>query len=104
MPIDVEFKKKLSISGEHKGHPVWGEVKPPTKLGIHGKIVAVDWDLCTGDGECVNVCPVGVFEMVDTPGHPASDKKSDPVNEAQCIFCLACEAVCPAQCIKVFME
>ena len=27
--------------------------------------VEVDADKCTGDEECVNVCPVGVFEMQD---------------------------------------
>jgi NAD-dependent dihydropyrimidine dehydrogenase PreA subunit len=101
MPIDPDFMKKLKPSGEHNGHKVWGEVDPPTKLGIHGTNVAVDQDLCNGDGVCVSVCPVSVFEMIDTPGHPLSDKKSDPVRESDCIACLACEASCPTQAIKI---
>ena len=104
MPIDPDFKSKRQQVGEHNGHPVWGPVEEPTKLGIHGNIVAVDFDLCIADGACIDVCPVGVFEWVDTPGHPASDKKADPVNESQCIFCLACETACPPEAIKIFME
>ncbi|HIE36795.1 TPA: ferredoxin family protein, partial [Candidatus Geothermarchaeota archaeon] len=56
------------------------------------------------DGACIDACPVGVFEWFETPGHPASDKKADPTNEDQCIFCLACETVCPVEAIKVFVE
>ena len=101
MPIDPEFMKKQKKSGEHAGHAVWGEVKPPERLGIHGTNVAVDHDICNGDSVCVSVCPVSVFEMIDTPGHPASDKKSDPVREPDCINCMACETQCPTQAIKI---
>ncbi len=41
--------------------------------------VEVDTDKCTGDEECVNVCPVGVFEM--------QDEKAVPVNEDECLGC-----------------
>ncbi len=101
MPIDPDFIKKLKVAGEHAGHAVRGEVNPPTKLGIHGTNVAVDQDACTGDGVCIDICPVSVFGWVDTPGHPASEKKSDPVNESACIFCRACEVQCPGQAIKI---
>ncbi len=101
MPIDPEFQKNLKATGEHSGHKVWGEAKPPEKLGIHGTTVAVDQDVCNGDEVCVSVCPVAVFEMVDSPGHPTSAKKSDPVNESACIQCLACEIQCPTKAIKI---
>ena len=101
MSIDPDFMKKLEKHGQHNGHDVWGIVEPPKKLGIHGTNVAVDHELCTGDAVCVSVCPVSVFEMVDSPGHPASDTKSDPVRESDCVFCLACEASCPAKAIKI---
>ncbi len=104
MPIDPEFKSKMQVVEQHEGHPVWGPIEPPTKLGIHGEKVAVDFDICIADGACIDVCPVGVFEWYDTPGHPASEKKADPVNEDQCIFCLACETACPVEAIKIFME
>ncbi len=101
MPIDPDFKNKLGKQGKHNGHDVWGEVKPPEKLGIHGTDVAVDHEICSGDAICVNVCPVNVFEMVDSPGHPVSDTKSDPARESDCIKCLACEASCPVGAIKI---
>ena len=101
MPIDSEFQKILKVTGEHSGHKVWGEMSPPSKLGIHGTKVAVDHDVCDGDEVCVNVCPVNVFEMIDSPEHPTSAKKSDPVRENDCIDCMACEVQCPVQAIKI---
>ncbi len=101
MPIDSDFKSKLNKNEEHNGHTVWGDVNPPEKLGIHGSTVAVDHDLCDGTGTCVDVCPVNVFEMIDTPGHQISDRKSDPVRESECIMCMACESQCPAEAIKI---
>jgi NAD-dependent dihydropyrimidine dehydrogenase PreA subunit len=100
MPIDPEFMSKSTV-GEHNGHKIRGEVKPPEKLGVHGTSVAVDHDVCEGDGICISICPVGVFDWVDSPGHPVSDKKSDPVNEPACVFCRACEVQCPVQAIKI---
>lgn len=100
MPIDPDFMKKSKVD-THNGHDVRGEVNPPKKLGIHGTQVAIDQDLCNGDAICVSVCPVSVFEMIDTPGHPVSEQKSDPVNEPECIFCGACEVNCPTQAIKI---
>lgn len=38
MPIDPDFQKKLETSGDHSGHKIWGEVKPPEKLRIHGQM------------------------------------------------------------------
>lgn len=103
MPIDPDFKSKRQVVSEEEGVKVWGPVNPPTVLGIHGDVVAVDWDLCNGDEICVDICPVSVFEMVDTPGHPKADKKSNPVRQEDCIFCMACEAQCPEQALKVFL-
>lgn len=100
MPIDPDFMKKPKVE-THNGHDVRGEVKPPEKLGIHGTEVAVDQDICNGDAICVSVCPVNVFEMIKTPGHPLSEEKSDPVNEPECIFCRACEVNCPTQAIMI---
>ncbi len=102
MPIDPDFKSKRQVVGEENGVKIWGPINPPTVLGIRGDTVAVDWDLCNGDEICVDTCPVSVFEMVDTPGHPKSEKKSNPVRQQDCIFCMACEAQCPEQAIKVF--
>jgi NAD-dependent dihydropyrimidine dehydrogenase PreA subunit len=101
LPIDPEFQKKCTVVGQHQGHNVWGPIDPPKKQGIHGTTVAVDWDVCTGDGICIDVCPVSLFDWADAKGHPTSEKKSDPVREPDCIKCLACETQCPTQAIKI---
>jgi len=101
LPIDPDFQSKRQVAGEHSGHKVWGPLEPPTKQGIHGTNVAVDWDVCTGDGVCINVCPVSLFDWGEASGHPISEKKSDPTRETDCIQCLACETQCPTQAIKI---
>jgi NAD-dependent dihydropyrimidine dehydrogenase PreA subunit len=101
LPIDPDFQKKRKIVSHHNDHNVWGPVEPPMKLGIHGTNVAVDWEVCTGDGICIDVCPVSLFDWADAPSHPTSEKKSDPAREKDCIQCLACETQCPTQAIKI---
>jgi len=102
--IDPDFKKKRKVVDSHNGHSVWGPIELPKKLGIHGDNVCVDLDLCIACGTCVEVCPVGVFEFIDTPNHPTSNKKADPIHQERCIACLACEVACPTQAIKIFIE
>lgn len=53
----------------------------------------VDPDKCEGCEECVDVCPVEVFEMVDD--------KSVPVNADECLGCESCVEVCEAGAITV---
>ena len=128
--IDPKFLKKREeypVTGKHASHAVRaagkpridGEGKPyPTANGVHGTAVAVDFEACIADGVCMDVCPVFVFEWLLNPGQsktgrekvvekgtPEWDKyrtdKSDPVREADCIFCMSCETSCPTQCIKI---
>jgi len=68
-----------------------------SSLGIYGTNVAVDFDLCVGDGACVEVCPVNVFEWQGS----GVERKSLPSKENDCIYCLGCEAVCPKFAIRV---
>ena len=53
----------------------------------------VDHDKCTGCEECVDICPVEVFEMVDG--------KSEPVNAEECMGCESCVESCEAEAITV---
>lgn len=48
--------------------------------------VTVDADKCVGDGECVDVCPVEVYEL--------KDGKAVAVNEEECLGCESCVEVC----------
>src|SRR6478609_6778691 len=149
MPIDPDFPKNHQVIGKHSlpdgehFHFVWGpgrsdaetsakhEVQEAYKvrgeeyvpLGVHGTMVAVDWDSCYADGACIEACPVQVFQWYrtehDVPakeainlefaGEGSSVKeerkdytdKADPVREHDCIWCMACVSVCPPQAIKV---
>jgi NAD-dependent dihydropyrimidine dehydrogenase PreA subunit len=103
-PIDMGFKSKRQPAGKFKGIEVWGPYDPPGQLGIWGTDVCVDFDICISDGACIDACPVNVYEWLDTPGHPASEKKPFMIREKDCIFCLACENVCPPQAIKIFVK
>jgi NAD-dependent dihydropyrimidine dehydrogenase PreA subunit len=75
-PIDPDFKSKRQVTGAFQGIKVWGPVDPPGQLGIWGTEVTVDFDICVADGACIEACPVNVYEWLDTPGHPASEKKT----------------------------
>lgn len=50
-------------------------------------------DNCIGCGECVDVCPVNVYEM--------DNNKSVPVNAEECIGCMSCVEICPVEAITV---
>ncbi|EGD71971.1 MAG: 4Fe-4S ferredoxin iron-sulfur binding domain protein [Candidatus Parvarchaeum acidophilus ARMAN-5_'5-way FS'] len=101
MGIDPDFKTKRQKVSTHSGHDVYGPVEAPNKLGIHGSVVAIDWDICNADGSCIPACPVSLIEWNDTPGNSLSNRKADPAREGDCIFCMACQNVCPVQAIKV---
>ena len=49
--------------------------------------ITIDYDKCTGIGECVTVCPVDIFEIVDG--------KAFIKNPGECIECCACVSECP---------
>jgi NAD-dependent dihydropyrimidine dehydrogenase PreA subunit len=100
MPIDPKFKTNRKLVGIQKGVKVWGPVEPP-KLGIHGSIVAIDLDICYGCLKCMEICTVNVFEKLQTPKHPVSIIKVDPIRENDCFMCLLCEIVCPVDAILI---
>ncbi|HEX2557450.1 MAG TPA: 4Fe-4S dicluster domain-containing protein [Nitrososphaera sp.] len=103
-PIDAKFKEKRQQVGTFQGIKVWGPYDAPGQLGIWGDYVCIDFDICVADGACIEACPVNVYEWLETPGHPASDKKAFMVREKDCIFCIACENVCPPQAVKIFTK
>ena len=109
-PIDVEYKSKMKQSPSFEaetGHEIktWGRVGTENAImGVWGEFVSVDFDICVADGACIDACPVAVYEFVEFPGNPASDKKPLMSKEPDCIFCLACEGVCPPKAIKIFEQ
>jgi NAD-dependent dihydropyrimidine dehydrogenase PreA subunit len=103
-PIDQKFKDSRQQVGTFQGIKVWGPYDAPGQLGIWGDYVCVDFDICVADGACIEACPVNVYEWLETPGHPASEKKAFMIREKDCIFCMACENVCPPQAVKIFKK
>jgi len=55
--------------------------------------IEVDVEKCIGCGDCVDVCPVDVYEM--------KDEKSVPVNAEECIDCESCVEACEQEAITV---
>ena len=94
MPIDADFaaSRKSSLIGNLQ---VWRDAA--SVHGIYGTEVAVDFDLCIGDGACMEVCPTNVF---DWQGEGV-ERKALPSRERDCICCFACEAVCPKFAIRI---
>jgi len=108
-PIDVEYKSKMGVTAPHAvadtgvNLKTWGRVGTDNGvMGVWGEFVSVDMDICIADGACIEACPVDVFEFRDFPGNPASTKKPLQIREPDCIFCLACEGVCPPTAIKIY--
>jgi protein-S-isoprenylcysteine O-methyltransferase Ste14/NAD-dependent dihydropyrimidine dehydrogenase PreA subunit len=101
LPIDPNFPKNHKKVGKDKGITIWGQVDPPKRLGIRGSNVAVDWDICTGCGICINVCPEHIYDWRETIGHPISEKKAFPIGESDCIQCFQCENKCPVKAVRV---
>ena len=58
-----------------------------------GYEVIVEADKCEGCEECIEVCPVDVYEM--------KDGKSDPVNAEECLGCESCVEVCETEAITI---
>ena len=61
-------------------------------------IITVDHDLCTGCGECVSVCPNGMFELQEVDGKTVSVPVLD---FDECLGCESCVAVCPETAITL---
>ena len=55
--------------------------------------VFIDNDKCIGCGECVDICPVEVYEL--------QDEKSVPVNSEECVGCESCIEVCEQEAVTV---
>ncbi len=55
--------------------------------------ITVDKEKCTGCGECVDVCPADVLELVDG--------KSEPTNQDECLGCESCVETCPEEAITL---
>lgn len=53
----------------------------------------INWNRCTGCGECIAICPVKALGQVGG--------KADLVNPAACTYCTLCEDICPVDAIAL---
>ena len=53
----------------------------------------IDHNLCTGCKLCVQICPTQAFSQVQD--------KAELAHPERCIYCLACEDVCPQTAIEL---
>ena len=61
-----------------------------------GYKVIVDAEKCVGCGECVDVCPVEVYEL--------QNNKAVAVNPEECLGCESCVEVCDQNAITIEEE
>jgi NAD-dependent dihydropyrimidine dehydrogenase PreA subunit len=60
-------------------------------------VVKIDFEKCTGCGECNAVCPSEVF---DEP----VDGKTIVARQEDCVGCQACVSACPEEAIEIIEE
>jgi adenylylsulfate reductase subunit B len=59
------------------------------------KEIKIDRDNCQGCKSCMKACFADVIRWDDSEDKPVATYPED------CVWCLACEAACPTQCIEV---
>ncbi|MHA2066401.1 MAG: 4Fe-4S dicluster domain-containing protein [Candidatus Thorarchaeota archaeon] len=97
VPIDRKYRSSWSVIETHEGHSVWSK-KDGRSGTIHGNIVGLHIESCIGCMKCVTSCPVNVFvSWISEDGAEVVD----PILDADCILCLACELVCPTEAIHI---
>jgi adenylylsulfate reductase subunit B len=57
--------------------------------------IQIDLDICNGCKMCIGACFVDVIRW------DAEGERPVAVYPEDCVWCLACEVACPAQCIEV---
>ncbi|MCF8107327.1 MAG: 4Fe-4S binding protein [Desulfohalobiaceae bacterium] len=55
--------------------------------------ILVNEDKCIGCGECIDVCPVEVYEL--------QDEKAVPVDIDECLGCESCVEVCEQEAVTL---
>ena len=62
------------------------------KTNPTNKIIRIDYNKCTGCGQCIPACPFDAIELRDGKAH---------VIESKCRGCKQCIRMCPVQAISI---
>jgi len=63
-----------------------------------------DWDLCTGCGNCADICPNEAITMVKIPeltSKPEAKNERPQLDYGRCCFCGLCVDICPTGSLKL---
>ncbi len=61
-------------------------------------VITIDRDKCEGEGDCVNICPVGILSVEEVDGKNVSVVSGSPDD---CIGCMSCVTECKQEAITV---
>ncbi len=61
-------------------------------------VITIDSIKCEGEGDCGNICPVGILSVTEENGKPVSQVTGNPDD---CIGCMSCVTECKQDAIKV---
>lgn len=56
-------------------------------------LIRVDGEVCDGCGECMDICPTDVFELVG--------EDVIPTRPESCLYCLGCLGVCATGAVTI---
>ncbi len=116
--VDISQKENISLHAYSEIESVSGYIGN-FKVKIRKKATYVDWNACTGCGECTQKCPskkthdkfnegLGSTTAINIP-FPQAIPKRARINAESCLYltkgkCRKCEKVCPADAIRFDME
>ncbi len=63
-----------------------------------------DWDVCTGCGNCADICPNEAITMVEIPElefKPGKKNERPLLDYGRCCFCGLCVDICPPGCLRL---
>ncbi|MBW2099538.1 MAG: CoB--CoM heterodisulfide reductase iron-sulfur subunit A family protein, partial [Deltaproteobacteria bacterium] len=116
--VDISQKENISLHAYSEIESVSGYIGN-FEVKIRKKATYVDWNACTGCGECTQKCPskktydkfnegLGSTTAINIP-FPQAIPKRARINAESCLYltkgkCKKCEKVCPADAIRFDME
>lgn len=63
-----------------------------------------DWDLCTGCGNCADICPneaINMVEMAELASKPGEKNERPELDYGRCCFCGLCVDICPSGSLRL---